>query len=469
MKKKNVERTADKIAEEIRSLLLNALNRKGWYFFKNPYLVKCWEEMNCKNTTCPSYKSSNLRCWQVSGTLCGGEPQGEFAKKIDDCHQCRVYKKATEGDVILQIGEDFNNLMFQLKNKEDELKRSIRDSEEKNRELVILNKKIKKDCSGNWIKKNIQLKELSIKDELTGLHNYRFFTRVIKEQYKLSRRYSFPLSCIMIDIDYFKAINDTYGHQVGDVILKHLADILKSNVRDTDKVVRYGGEEFAIILPHTSQEAAYIKAEKLRKLVSDYVFKVHRKSIGITISAGIATYSGSKDIKRAEHLVSCADKALYQAKEGGRNQSVIYNNKTVLKEEPKKTDIEGKIREKRKYPRIQTLIEVKGKIDEKELTFYTVFDISCSGLCVLSEKQIDGNNKFVKMKLYLPRYSEKTKKPLELELEGAVVRCESVDGFAGNHSDKKYVIGIQFINMSERDKMSLQRYFVSIFERNTCV
>jgi hypothetical protein len=110
-----------KISEEIRALLLNALERKGWYFFKNPNLCKCWEEMDCTNTHCPSYKSSNLRCWQISGTYCEGDPQGMFVEKIGDCHKCKVYKKAVDGDIILQIGEDFNNLMFQLKTREDEL------------------------------------------------------------------------------------------------------------------------------------------------------------------------------------------------------------------------------------------------------------------------------------------------------------------------------------------------------------
>ena len=97
-----------KLSEEIRSLLLKALNNNDWYYFNNPQLSKCWEEMNCGNTECPSYKSPNLRCWQVSGTFCEGEAQGNLAKKFDDCQKCKVYKKAIKGDSILQIGEDFN-------------------------------------------------------------------------------------------------------------------------------------------------------------------------------------------------------------------------------------------------------------------------------------------------------------------------------------------------------------------------
>ncbi|NOZ68919.1 MAG: GGDEF domain-containing protein [Deferribacteres bacterium] len=175
-----------------------------------------------------------------------------------------MYKKATDGNIILQIGEDFNNLMFQLKSREDELRMNIDDVEKKNRELLAINKKINRLLK-SLDARNRQLRELSMKDELTGMYNYRFFRKILQEQYKLAKRYKFPLSCIMIDIDYFKAVNDTYGHQFGDAVLKQLAEILKSNVRDTDKVVRYGGEEFAILFPYTDYEAAYKKAEKLRE------------------------------------------------------------------------------------------------------------------------------------------------------------------------------------------------------------
>ncbi len=117
--------------KDIRELLSKALRQKDWYFFNNPDLCRCWEEMNCGNTQCPSYKSPNLRCWQVSGTFSKGEPQCDFVKKTGDCRNCRVYEKATEGNIILQIGEDFNNLMFQLKSREDELKLNINDAEKK--------------------------------------------------------------------------------------------------------------------------------------------------------------------------------------------------------------------------------------------------------------------------------------------------------------------------------------------------
>lgn len=182
-----------KVSKDFRRLLLNALKQKGWYFFKNPRLCKCWEEMKCTNSHCPSYKSLNLRCWQIAGTFCPGKPQGDFAKKYGDCHKCRVYKKATEGSVFRRIGEDFNNLMFQLKTKEDELKLIIQNSRGKNRELKALNEKINKLVM-TLDKKNVLLRELSIKDGLTGLYNFRFFREILHEQYNLAKRFKFPLS-----------------------------------------------------------------------------------------------------------------------------------------------------------------------------------------------------------------------------------------------------------------------------------
>jgi len=264
MRKEDENVHESRLTKDIRGFLSKALKRKDWYFFNNPGLCKCWEEMNCTNTQCPAYKSQNLRCWQVAGTFSRGEPQCDFVKKVGDCRKCSVYKKATDGNIILQIGEDFNNLMFQLKSREDELRMNIDDVEKKNRELLAINKKINRLLK-SLDARNRQLRELSMKDELTGMYNYRFFRKILQEQYKLAKRYKFPLSCIMIDIDYFKAVNDTYGHQFGDAVLKQLAEILKSNVRDTDKVVRYGGEEFAILFPYTDYEAAYKKAEKLRE------------------------------------------------------------------------------------------------------------------------------------------------------------------------------------------------------------
>ena len=468
MKKKDTAISEIAISDEIRKFLLNALKKKGWYFFDNPKLSKCWEEMNCSNTKCPSYKSSNLRCWQVAGTFCKGKPQGEFAKKFGDCHKCKVFKKATEGNVFLQIGEDFNNLMFQLKSKEDELKQHVKETDRKNRELVALNKKINKLIKRLDIN-NKRLRDLAIRDELTGLFNYRYFRRMIQEQYKMSKRYKFPLSCIMIDIDFFKAVNDTYGHQFGDAILKQLADILKNNVRDTDKVVRYGGEEFAILFPYTDYESAFKKAEKLRNLVKTSSFIVKGNAIAITISLGIASYPASRNISRAERLVSYADEALYQAKEKGRNRTVLYTDVYTPKRGKEKSELKRSIKEKRRSPRIETLIKVTGKMNRKDMGFINTVDISYSGAKVLSSRPVDCN-KILKVTLYLPDPDKKTKKVRELIIDGLAVWCERVKdlsaGSVGSRHEVKenYLTGIQFSNISRENRKYLQQYFISIFK-----
>ncbi len=462
-------RNPQSLSSEIRKLLLMALNRDGWYFFKNAQLVKCWEEKNCKNSKCPSYKSSDLRCWQLSGTFCGGVVQGAFALKLGDCQKCTVYKKATKGDPILQIGEDFNNLMFQLKTQENKLRSSIQATEEKNRELSALNRKIKK-LMKNLDVKNSQLNELSIKDGLTGLYNYRYFSKILREQYNLSRRYKFPLSFIMIDIDYFKAVNDTYGHQAGDRVLIQLANILARSVRDTDTIVRCGGEEFAIILPYTDVDDAYLKAERLRKQVSAHVFKARGKSLSITISLGIAVYPVTKNINKPERLSYYADKALYQAKEKGRNQTVVYDDRSVTKKQSKPVKVKALI-ERRKYPRVQTLVTVKGTLNSIALPLSNVFDISYSGLSLLSSEPIECH-KIVRINLCFLGNGECTDDSAWIDLEGLVVRCGEIYDFPLKHhrnvkAVSKYLVGVQFSSISKKDSVILQKHFVSLFE-NGC-
>ncbi|MEN8263609.1 MAG: diguanylate cyclase [Nitrospirota bacterium] len=469
MKKNEPRKRQTDISDEIRKFLINALKKKGWHFFDNPTLCKCWEEMDCSNDKCPSYKSSNLRCWQVAGTFCEGKPQGDFAKKFGDCHKCRVFKKATEGDISLQIGEDFNNLMFQLKNKEDELKLHVRETDKKNRELLALNKKINRLIK-RLDTKNKRLRDLAIRDDLTGLFNYRYFRRILQEQFKMSRRYKFPLSCIMIDIDYFKAVNDTYGHQFGDAILKQLADILKNNVRDTDKVVRYGGEEFAILFPYTDYDSAFKKSEKLRKLVKTSSFIVKGDAATITISLGIASYPATKKITRAERLVSYADEALYKAKEEGRNQTALYTDVNLPKEKTRaKKNVALSVKEKRRGPRVKTLIKATGEMNKQDLCVINTVDLGFSGVRVVSEKQVDCN-KILKITLYLPDLDKETRRSRKMVLDGLAVWCERVDdqksGSDGSRQKIKenYLVGIQFSNVSKEDSKYLQRYFVMLFK-----
>lgn len=166
------------------------------------------------------------------------------------------------------------------------------------------------------------LSKLAMTDELTELYNRRAFISCLDKSLSRARRNAENLSVLMIDIDYFKQINDLYGHYVGDIALKHFSHTIKKSIRHEDIVGRLGGEEFAILLPNTSKYEASALAEKLRKTLEDSVFDHEEKEIGFTVSIGIACFD-PPDISPML-LLKNADHALYLAKENGRNCVVNY-------------------------------------------------------------------------------------------------------------------------------------------------
>jgi len=168
---------------------------------------------------------------------------------------------------------------------------------------------------------NQELERKNILDELTGLHNRRFYDQKILAEYRRSRRNLTPLSLVLIDIDHFKSVNDNYGHLAGDQCLVWLAKHIKQSLkRSADKAFRYGGEEFCLILPNTDSDGALLLAEQLRLAINEQVFLFQEIEIALTISCGICTYQQQVDIG-PEQIFAGADKVLYQAKHDGRNQS----------------------------------------------------------------------------------------------------------------------------------------------------
>lgn len=163
-------------------------------------------------------------------------------------------------------------------------------------------------------------KRLSVTDELTDLYNYRFLQQRLDDEIGRARRYSKTLSLLMLDIDSFKAINDTYGHLVGDAVLADLGHVLKVNVREVDIVARYGGEEFSVVLPETDAAGAFIVAEKIREAVSLHRFSDAdgEGTVRVTVSIGLANFPAHADDK--ESLLKAADDAVYQAKTLGRDR-----------------------------------------------------------------------------------------------------------------------------------------------------
>ena len=165
---------------------------------------------------------------------------------------------------------------------------------------------------------NRELEEISITDALTRVYNRRYFMDRIRQEVKRVSRYGPPVSLLMIDIDFFKKVNDTYGHQAGDVVLAGVAGLIKDKLRETDLFARYGGEEFVLVATGTELPGALILAERMRKLIEDASFQTAGATLTVTVSIGIGTWDPAlKD--DFEELIRRADAALYRAKEQGRN------------------------------------------------------------------------------------------------------------------------------------------------------
>lgn len=169
-----------------------------------------------------------------------------------------------------------------------------------------------------------QIKELTVIDELTGVFNRRKFDIDLRDAFNEAIRYIKSLSLLMIDIDHFKKYNDLHGHQMGDIVLKKIGRVFIENKRSTDRIYRYGGEEFSIICSETNKENARIFAERLRQSVEQEKFKVGEKiKLGdnLTISIGISNFPF--DATKVDRLIKYADDALYKAKAKGRNRVVV--------------------------------------------------------------------------------------------------------------------------------------------------
>ena len=171
------------------------------------------------------------------------------------------------------------------------------------------------------------MQRISLTDALTGLSNRRLFDYALAREFKQVKRSGKPLSLLFVDIDFFKKINDQYGHSAGDMVLAELGAQLAASFRGTDIIARYGGEEFAVILPETDRQGAMMIAERLREDVAGRKFTSGGLDFSVTVSVGIATYyAGSEnEFPNMETLVWAADQALYRAKELGRNLTIVWS------------------------------------------------------------------------------------------------------------------------------------------------
>jgi len=169
----------------------------------------------------------------------------------------------------------------------------------------------------------LKMEKLATTDGLTGLNNHRTFQEIAAREFERAKRHGRPLSMLLTDIDHFKNFNDTYGHPVGDLVLREIAGCIRSAVRASDFPARYGGEEFAVVLPETAEQGAMAIAERIRQTVEARVIESGKNMLRVTISIGCVTYPTYGTTQ--QEIIDCSDKALYASKKGGRNRVSLYN------------------------------------------------------------------------------------------------------------------------------------------------
>ena len=173
-----------------------------------------------------------------------------------------------------------------------------------------------------------KIKQVSDTDELTGTYNMRAFSSMLQRAFRQSVRYGHALSVVMIDSDNLKQINDTHGHESGNRLLQHLVRCIREQLRGSDVMARFGGDEFIVLLPETSNKGALEMAERIRKSIEISRFDVRTGDTNITVSLGIASYpedGGNLDI-----ILEKADKAMYRAKQRGRNRVIAYTDNEIV-------------------------------------------------------------------------------------------------------------------------------------------
>lgn len=235
--------------------------------------------------------------------------------------ELRHIKEIKKISVFSRKPEDEKSLNFEFNKAGERLYLSIKCEDEKIRsQLPILISQFKLLMERTLVYSELQ--RLSLFDNLTQLPNRRYFISRFEEEFNRSEKFNLTLSFLMVDIDFFKNYNDTYGHLVGDALLKEVAQILRSNLREIDFLGRFGGEEFAVFLPQTSKEEAIYAAERVRKAIEKEEFSIYDERLRITVSIGVSNFPLNS--RKKDGLIEVADKALYRAKHQGRNKVCYF-------------------------------------------------------------------------------------------------------------------------------------------------
>jgi len=255
------------------------------------------------------------------------------------CHWCKIpalinqYHKSNDKNILSEHFNEVNDKWYQLQEQVIDVNENL-----SIKNTFAIDISLQKEAQGELIKSNVklslqsneleeahqELKEISNRDPMTNLYNRRYLAEISKELFLLSKRTGSPLSVLMIDIDKFKNINDSYGHDVGDDVIKLLAKELPLKLRETDIVSRLGGEEFVVLLPDMEIKSAVKKAEEIRENIEKLQIVLEDSEvIKFTVSIGVSDYC-NKNKNSFEEILKSSDQALYEAKERGRNQVVRH-------------------------------------------------------------------------------------------------------------------------------------------------
>lgn len=260
----NIE-TIREMNRELRSFLEHSLSSDSfwekWTAIEFPKeRIRCWEIKGCKREDCPSFLDADCRCWLRVGTLCGGEIQGDFAKKYRSCFSCAVLGQV-EGDSLRSLYEHINILIHHLKKRDE------------------------------------KIVSTSITDQLTGAYNRAYFNEYMEKQLAHAGRYNEHLSFIMIDLDGFKGLNDTHGHQAGDAVLVETTKLLQGVIRQSDLFFRYGGDEFLLVLPRADCEKAEVVRERIQAAAAHWNSENRQYgTFKLSLSVGCSTWKKGDDL-----------------------------------------------------------------------------------------------------------------------------------------------------------------------------
>ena len=232
-----------------------------------------------------------------------------------------------------EFSESFNAMVVQLDQTLQELRAKKAELSRINEELRKENA-IRKETEAELRKSKEELLRLAMTDALTGLFNRHHFNQVVEEEIGRALRYRRPLSVMVFDIDFFKRVNDTYGHSCGDRVLAMVARITREVLRSTEIAARYGGEEFIVLLPETPASKAAAVAERLRSKIEEAVLTTERGPIRVTASFGVSDVLERSDVRHDDQLlsefISTADRAMYASKEAGRNRVTVFEEEQSL-------------------------------------------------------------------------------------------------------------------------------------------